>query len=333
MNILLTFDYELFFGPISGTPENCIITPTERLIEIAEKHNVPMCFFVDAGYLVQMAQEASNHMRIREQKQLLHNQLKKITQSGHEVQLHIHPHWEDSHFDGSQWRMKLDRYKLADFSKEGIDDIVTRYKNELEKITKKKIFVYRAGGWSIQPFSKIKNSLIKNGITIDSTIFPGGFYFSHHQSFDFRAAPNLPEWPFEDDPCAKVPNGSFREIPISSMQVSPLFYWRLALSKISNKLNHSPYGDGNAASASKKELLRMLTQGSFSTVSTDGYKAVLLSEALNQYEKVQGHKGNFVTIGHPKAATPFSLSKLESFIKHNKSRHNFLHYSDLIQNR
>lgn len=332
MNILLTFDYELFFGSNPGSQEKCIITPTEQLLKLADKHGVPMCFFVDAGYLVRMAQEASNHPRLKEQKQRLHNQLQKLIQKGHEVQLHVHPHWEDTRFDGAGWQMNLNRYKLADFPAEHIDDIVSRYKKELEGITQQEIFAYRAGGWSIQPFSKIKNALLKNGIRIDSTIYPGGYYASSYQSFDFREAPPLTQWQFEDDPCQQLQNGSFWEIPISSLRVSPLFYWRLALSKISQNKKHLPYGDGSAAPASKKELLQMLTKRSISTASTDGYKAALLPKALHRYQKLYGNDSNFVTIGHPKAVTPFSLGKLATFVQNAMDDHQFLTYRQFLRN-
>ena len=54
MDIRISFDYELFFGSVSGSAKKCIIEPTQKLIDIASKYHVPFIFFVDAGYLVQL---------------------------------------------------------------------------------------------------------------------------------------------------------------------------------------------------------------------------------------------------------------------------------------
>ena len=48
---------------------------------------------------------------------LITQQIQKLSAEGHDVQLHIHPHWEDSTFDGIEWIFDTNRYKLSDFSK------------------------------------------------------------------------------------------------------------------------------------------------------------------------------------------------------------------------
>ena len=44
-SILLTFDYELFLGPSSGTAQNCIITPTEKILEVLANTKSKAIFF------------------------------------------------------------------------------------------------------------------------------------------------------------------------------------------------------------------------------------------------------------------------------------------------
>ena len=56
MKILLTFDYELFFGTSTGTPYKCMIKPTNELIKIAERHNIRYSFFIDCGYIIKLEQ-------------------------------------------------------------------------------------------------------------------------------------------------------------------------------------------------------------------------------------------------------------------------------------
>jgi hypothetical protein len=115
MKIHLSFDYELFFGANSGTVQKCMLEPTERLLALATKHQVPLIFFVDAGYLHAL-QKHQHEASCAKDYALVKAQLVKIHQSGHEIGLHIHPHWEDSVFENGKWNISTRRYKLADFS-------------------------------------------------------------------------------------------------------------------------------------------------------------------------------------------------------------------------
>ena len=59
--ILITLDYELFFGKNTGTVENSLIIPTTILTDICAKYSVPLTFFVDAGYLIALERCFDNH--------------------------------------------------------------------------------------------------------------------------------------------------------------------------------------------------------------------------------------------------------------------------------
>ena len=225
MNIYITLDYELFFGKNSGNLNQCIINPTNKLITILNKYNIKATFFVDVGYIVKLQEYKKQYPNLEKDYQLISNQIKDLAKNGHGIELHIHPHWEDTSYDGKKWRFNTTRYKLTDFNENEILDIVTKYKNVLETISEKTITTYRAGGWSIQPFKNIGKALAKNNIFIDSTVYPKGYYNSKSQSFDFRKSPSTKTiWNFSKDPAIEDKNGVFTEIPISSIKVSPLFF-------------------------------------------------------------------------------------------------------------
>ena len=224
MKIFITLDYELFFGPRFGTVLASIIEPTERLIEIANKHNIRMTFFIDIGYIIKLKKYKSKYIELEQDYKLITEQIQVLASSGHDVQLHIHPHWEDSYYDGSKWVMVTERYRLHDFSNDEIKDIVFRYKKSLEEITCNQIFTYRAGGWCIQPFSKIKQALKENGLWLDSTLFKNGTAKSSTHFFNFKNMPEKIQYSFEDDPLVEAPNGYFLEVPISSYKISLLFH-------------------------------------------------------------------------------------------------------------
>ena len=319
--ILITLDYELFFGK-SGSIEKSIIEPTEKLLSILDKYNVKASFFIDSGYILKLKEYMENYDILRKDYDLINQQIQKLSAAGHDIQLHIHPHWEDSLFDGESWVFDTNRYKLSDFSELEIDDIVKRYINILEEITNIKPIAFRAGGWCIQPFDKMEKALKKYGICIDSTIYPNGKNSTHSKSFDFSNSPNKNNWYFSTDPLIEDENGQFLEIPISAVKTSPLFYFKLLFIKLFGGNKHNTIGDGFAITNSKRQIFNLLLRQSFSVASIDGYRASL----LNKYAKQ--NKEQLVLIGHPKLFSVYSLLKLNEFIMENKTSSKFIIYSD-----
>ena len=324
MNIFFTFDYEIYFGENHGTVDKCIIYPTSELIRIAEKHNVHFSFFVDCGFILKLNEYKEKFPQLESDYKAITEQVKYLADTGHDIQLHIHPHWEDSFFNGEKWIIDVKRYKLADFNESDISDIVSRYKKVLTDITNKPIHTFRAGGWCLQPFSKLKKAFVENGIKIDSSVFRNGFYTSEQYSYDFRNAPDKSIYNFEDEPEVEVKNGYFTELPISAIRNSPWFFWILFLLGRKNPYFHKPLGDGRAMAAPgyRKKLLTKYTNN---PVSVDGYNASLLERSLSRLsEKDFEH---MVVIGHPKALSRYSILMLERFVTKNNGKHSFMTYS------
>ena len=97
MNIFLTFDYELFFGENPGSVEKCMLEPTRDLLRIAKGRNVSYTFFVDIGYIIR----AEEYPELEEEVSKVKTQLLHLVSLGHDLQLHVHPHWENAEYIGS----------------------------------------------------------------------------------------------------------------------------------------------------------------------------------------------------------------------------------------
>lgn len=330
MNIYITLDYEIYFGENPGTVEKCILQPTSELIRIAETHQVRFSFFVDCGFILKLEEYKKKFQQLEKDYQAVVAQIKYLSDTGHDIQLHIHPHWEDSYYNGERWIINTSRYKLADFNESQIQEIVRRYKKVLVDITGKTIFTYRAGGWCLQPFSKLMNAFKDSEIKVDSSVFRNGFYFSEQYDYDFRGAPDKDCYRFETDPVQEVADGYFTELPISEIRNSPLFFWRLFLLGRWNPYLHKPLGDGRAMAAPGQRK-KLLTRYTNNTVSIDGYNAHLLQTALNRLIKKK--RKHMVVIGHPKALSRYSVLKLEQFVEANKSSHQFTTYTSEFANR
>jgi hypothetical protein len=328
MNIFLTYDYELFFGESTGSVDKCLIEPTNRLLNLSKLFNVKMTFFVDVGYLIKLKEFAIDNSELAIDQQKVLEQLKCIIESGNSIQLHIHPHWERSSYKDGKWQIITDNaYKLADFSDDEIRRIVTSYKNYLDDLIGLKTTAFRAGGWCIQPFTRLKTLFKELEIKIDSSVFPGGKFNSIHYSFDFTKAPKKSTYRFDSDECEEVENGYFTEYPISSWKYSPLFYWRLYAWGRIIPSQHKMLGDGIflAQPGRKKSVL---TNYTWNHVSSDGFYASKLTTCLNEFEKRKF--SNMVIIGHPKSMTNYSFRKLENFIQKNHTKHDFVTFNELI---
>lgn len=330
MRILLTFDYEIYFGEKTGTVEKCITGPTEMLMQMAERNGIRLVQFVDVGFLLKLEEYRHKYPVLNKDYDALCRQLDQLWKNGHDIQLHIHSHWEDSVFNGERWLINAKRYRLQDFSDAEISDIVRRYKARLEQITGQgQIYAFRAGGWCLQPFDRLAGPLRENGITVDSSVFPNGHFDAGAYYYDFRHAPLSDDWKFSTDPMIPDPDGTFTEMPIGSIYNSPLFYWRLFLLGRMFPHRHKPLGDGVPILAPGQRY-KILSQWTHATVSVDGYNASLLNRAYHQYRAMK--REQLVVIGHPKSLTLYGLDALNNFVRKRKDKNTFTTFRALAGN-
>lgn len=309
-SLLLTLDYELFFGPSSGTVERCLIGPTAALAEIAERHGLRLTLFVDAGFLCRAA-EYGEHKAVRAQVDAVERQLSALARKGHDLQLHVHPHWEDSHWTDDGWQFDLARYRLHDHDAASRSDIVRRYKERLARLTDSDVFAFRAGGWCLQPFDAISAALAGNGVWLDSTVFAGGLSEDRQRGFDFTAAPRADAWRFSADPLVPDEQGPFTEIAITPMPLGPVSYWLMALlPRLSRRF--SSLGDGRGMKWDKKYYRDRLLKRSVSPASIDGIKARWVHPLLRA--RARDSEAIVNVMGHPKAVSRSSLAELDRLL-------------------
>ncbi|MDP2006065.1 MAG: hypothetical protein Q8K45_10355 [Rubrivivax sp.] len=314
MNIVLTLDYEIYFGAHSGSAERTLLEPTEALCRLARHHGVRLVFFVDALWLLRLREEAPRHTVLMAEHYRVSRQLEAIARAGHELQLHLHPHWQDTAWDGKAWHMDLRRYRLHSFADADITEMTRLGSDTLRALAgATPVSAFRAGGWCIQPFERLRQPLLDAGIRIDSTVYSGGRQQGDAHSYDFTQAPEESHWRFERDPLLPQHDGSFLEVPIASHQVSPWWFWRMAAARKLGLPGHRALGEGSAVGPSRADLARKLLQRTTSVVSLDGMKSGFLEAAWRHYQRLG--MDDFVVIGHPKALTPYSLRMLETFLR------------------
>jgi hypothetical protein len=317
MKVIFSFDHELFFGERSGSPEKCMIEPGKALAAVAGKHDARLCFFVDAGYLDALARMVKGNGTLGSQERMFRSSLDELAGQGHELLLHVHPHWEDTVWRDGEWRFNLARFALSRFDDDGVLDIFRRQADALRLHTLDgSIHAYRAGGWAVQPFAPIGKALEAVGIFIDSSVYAGGKDSSGGAAFDFTYAPKRSVWRFQGDPAREVPEGTFLEVATSGMTVSPAYYWRLALARSGRSVGRDQYGDGVvrpvSAMSSLLDKIGKLLAPSHYCVTLDGMKAEL---ALGEYRRARLRGQEYlVLLSHPKMLTRSSIECLDALL-------------------
>lgn len=234
--VILSFDYELFFGIKSGTVRKTLIDPTNMLLDCMDSVGAKGNFFID--YLMFERMEQLSDKRTLDDLKLLKDQVKEMVRRGHRIELHLHPHWIDAKYNGDgTWDYSdYTHYSLYSLSPEQRKKMFkegTEYLNDLarEIVPNYKICAFRAGGWTIQPFEELTNCFKDNGIKIDSSVMFGACRDNKYSKYDFRTAPNKETYKFADDVCKEVCLGDFIEVPIS-------VYNKTFLMKIVDKIVH-----------------------------------------------------------------------------------------------
>lgn len=314
--VLLTFDYELFLGDRSGTPEACLLRPTESILTLLQQFSLKGIFFIDTNYLLRLKDLSFKDDLAKIKKQLI-----AISQQGHYIFPHIHPHWMDAEYlpESGQWSLAdLSHYTFGSISLQEREDQFNASMEFLQDIirdsgSRQTLNGYRAGGWSIQPFSDFQPFFEKHGIVNDFSVLPGFKYESQAQSYDFLKTPAAPVYRFSSDVLTSEPSGPFTEWTISSFKVSA---YRRLLNKIELRLLPSTRlmnGDGRSVEGGGKHHghpeLQMVSLELLTHSTLPLFKRFLFQ---NSYMQI---------ISHPKMMSSHNFSNFKKLL--NWMTHNF----------
>ena len=289
------------------------------ILEVLKQNNAKAIFFVDATWLLFLKENSPDDL------QIVAKQLLEIIKSGSTIELHLHPQWINAYKIGDKIAFKsFKHYRLHSLSQEDILILFRKSIELLESITLQKVQCFRAGGYCIEPFTKIKSSFETFGIKYDFSVVPGVYIRGGNVfDFDFSNAPKLSCYPFKNEVNIPDSDGLFVEIPVSTYQNNPLY--RL-LNKLLLKINKDRiFGDGNSIEKRSYLFLSLLSRGlSFpkASITLDNRSTFIFKFLIKYHFK----KSNLlVIISHPKTFSEQALLNLSYIIK----KYNTLNSLDL----
>ena len=227
--ILYSADYELFLGGNYCDEKEVLIDPAKDLLNLCQRLNIPLTLFADILSILRYRE-----LNISGFPKLAEDQLKDAIVRGHDVQSHVHPHWNDTFIDGRRYTVNtgyfllgnLDRDPEALYAKVLANLVTSRnYLHQLLRQVRKdyQCIAFRAGGYGLQPQTKvILKALAEAGFIIDSSIVPGLVVRNSVNEIDFSRVPDRANYYLDHD--LGTPSGydqGIFEIPIASCTFSP----------------------------------------------------------------------------------------------------------------
>lgn len=329
LHLVLTFDYELFFGKNYKPCDDVLFKPTAKIAQILYNHHVPGTFFADTCSVFA-------HERVGDLDYVKNfkEQLVTLNQMGHDVQLHIHPHWQRSTKENGEWVFPKDWYRIHDFDIKGgeagdiIRDGITFLKETLLPADKNyKCIAYRAGGYCIQPYDDLVKVLYDEGIRIDSSVcmfmdntVPSRFY-------DYKELPSSINWWLQpnikiQNCVAEKPDGrALLEIPIGFYQQN--ICDRIKLGKKITYKHGKPLGEGMPTVGSENRIKQNFIQKimtysdvyqrlSLDTMSSN--IAYLSVKRMYKMHKQENRDIYVAIVSHPKVYTGAAFDNLNDFV-------------------
>lgn len=321
-NILLTFDYELFLGQRSGSVDNCLIRPTNKILEVLKRHGAKAVFFIDTTYLYRLKELSKSNLSTEKDLHKIKEQLLEMARDGHYLFHHIHPHWLDATYlkDENQWDLsKNDKFTwsiISDNEREELINFSTVFLKKIYSDTGKDIYPdgYRAGGLFIEPFSAFKHYFIKYGIRYNFDVIPGEKISGDKVFYDFSNCPDKPFYNFIDDVCSENKNADFTEFTIPRFKITGPYkianglYYRLFEK---GKRKHS---DGKCVNNVSLGIKRKLIKNyfvSWHTLSVELMNPIMVSHFL----KLTRKENYMHFLSHPKLILPHNLEQLNKYLE------------------
>jgi hypothetical protein len=329
--IILTIDYELYLGDKTGSVKECMIEPTDRLLDILDINDSKMTVFWDILHFYKLLELQDKFPELKKDRIAIQDQIHKMVRKGHDIQLHLHPHWLDAKYLNKKWKFIYNRFKLHSLSKldnpEDINTVlgcITISKNLMEEIVKMedkhyKVTSFRAGGYLIEPFDEILETFYKNDIYIDSSVVPDLKNDHNVYAFNYKNYPRELIYKF-DRYISKIDNsGNFTEIPITTYKIPLLRRLYFTLLKRFKYKNFSNGRKGTGSESSNKKKLKK-TKKILSYIYDKQYDKLTTDDSFREkYNYLLSRTKNYSTqILHSKMLNEHACSMLESNLVRNR---------------
>jgi hypothetical protein len=325
ITLILSFDHELSLGGTDSYDHN-LFAPTYELLKLADRLGVRVALFTDILCAVRYEQWDRDGFFVPYVRQLA-----TALRLGHDVQLHIHPHWVDSQFIDNTY-YPSSSFALGDFANadppNDVRGIVSQAYDALSDVCghyapSYRCVAYRAGGYNLSPATdSILRALFDKGVRIDSSIIKGYKFTSGISAVDFSHMPRSANWtiPVEGPLNAQSESGIF-EVPIASKARTPFNNIPFLVHRLLHRNRaHDPGGRSiHERHTSKLEKLQRMFPRSAWPLGFDdaGQSQRDVASIFREHVRAHVHEREIIcaAVSHPKGMGSYEFSLMESFVR------------------
>ena len=331
---LLSFDYEIFHGRNSGSYEDVLFAPTERLLGLCDELDVRATWFPDVCSVWWHREQGDADYADR-----FEAQMRDALRRGHDVQLHVHPHWLFTDRVDGAWQLDASRVYLHEIGwGEGLREaggVVRAGVDYLEELLRPVVpdyrcESYRAAALALEPSAREHlQCLVDAGIRVDSSVIKGVRSETDTYVVDYRGAPSEVNWSMQPETgWGHAQAKGVYEVPVGTFQVGLPTRLRFLARRLAALRRPTRGGVMNRAGRQTRlgglwhlvlMNLRYVTGDPWFTLSCDtkGFDAQMLLAGLRSY--VERHAPDETVqvsvINHPKLMFEPEYRLLAEFVE------------------
>lgn len=202
IHLVLTDDWELR-GDGSGDMRRLQLETLGELLAIFERHGLRASINAEVMQQIAHRRWGAQHAPLGALADAWDETLRDAFRRGHDVQLHIHPQWDDATYVDGRWHLGGD-WSMAHGSPARARMLVTEAKGVLEHLLTPidatyRCVSFRAGAWCLTPSEHLLGVLAEAGIEVDISMIPGVAYRNARVHVDHRGCEE-DFWPWWPDP-------------------------------------------------------------------------------------------------------------------------------------
>ena len=204
VHLALVDDWELS-GNGSGDVRQLQFEPLRRLVSIYNRLGIRGSFNAEIMQQLTFRQHQNDHPELKTWADEWDDIVRDTFRQGHDIQLHIHPQWQNAKYIDGQWRLTSD-WSILNYSREAALQMLVRGKEYLENLLNQidpsyRCVSFRSGAWCIAPSPHMLDLLANLGIVFDMSIVAGVRFDTRNIKLDYTICDEdfLPYYPVMTD--------------------------------------------------------------------------------------------------------------------------------------
>jgi hypothetical protein len=204
IHLALVDDWELS-GNGSGDVRQLQFEPLRRLVSIYNRLGIHGSFNAEVMQQLTFRQHQNAHSELKTWAHEWDAIVRETLRQGHDIQLHIHPQWQDAEYIDGRWNLTSD-WSILNYSREAALQMLVRGKDYLEDLLKPvrasyRCVSFRSGAWCIAPSPHMLDLLANLGIVFDMSIVAGVRFDTRNIKLDYTVCDEdfLPYYPVMTD--------------------------------------------------------------------------------------------------------------------------------------